>query len=119
MPTLKTQGGEAVTLTLDQECLLLHGRTFFGGWEKALEDAAWLHTPEARAAWRRHRARLIRDWLRTMPRELPAASRLYDTPQQRRELERMLRKAWAKYDRRRPLPPRAADTATRKADLVQ
>jgi hypothetical protein len=86
MPTLKTQGGEAGTLTFDQECLLLHGRTFFGGWQKALEDAAWLQTAEARAAWRRHRARLIREWLRTMPRELPAASRLYDTPQQRREL---------------------------------
>jgi hypothetical protein len=119
MPTLKAQGGEAGTLTSDQECLLLHGRTFFGGWEKALEDAAWLRTSEARQAWRKHRSRLIRDWLRTMPRELPAASRLYDTPQQRRELERMLRKAWAKYDRRRPLPPGAADVETRKADLVQ
>ena len=109
MPTLKVQGAEAGTLTFDQECLLLHGRTFFGGWEKALEDAAWLHTPEARAAWRRHRARLIREWLRGLPRELPAASRLYDTPQQRRELERMLRKAWAKYDRHRPAPPKPAD----------
>jgi hypothetical protein len=64
MPTLKAQGGEAGTLTFDQECLLLHGRTFFGGWQKALEDAAWLQTAEARAAWRKHRARLIREWLR-------------------------------------------------------
>ena len=119
MPTLKAQGGEAGTLTFDQECLLLHGRTFFGGWQKAQEDAAWLQTAEARAAWRKHRARLIREWLSTMPRELPAASRLFDTPQQRRELERMLCKAWAKYERRRPGPPRAADAATHKADLVQ
>jgi hypothetical protein len=119
MPTLKTHGGEAGTLTFDQECLLLHGRTFCGGWEKALEDAAWLRTPEARAAWRRFRPRLVAEWLNSLPRELPAASRLYDTPQQRRELERMLRKAWGKYERRRTGPPRAADTATHKADLAQ
>jgi hypothetical protein len=109
MPTLKTQGGEAVTLTLDQECLLLHGRTFFGGWGKALEDAAWLHTPEARAAWRKHRARLIREWLRGLPRELPAASRLYDSKRQQAELEAMMRAKWAKYERRRPAPPKPAD----------
>jgi hypothetical protein len=119
MPTLKAQGGEAGTLTFDQECLLLHGRTFFGGWEKALEAAAWLQTAEARQAWRKHRARLIREWLSTMPRELPAASRLFDTPQQRRELEHMLRKAWGKYERRKPGAARPANMATRKADLVQ
>jgi hypothetical protein len=119
MPTLKAQGGEAGTLTCDQECLLLHGRTFFGGWEKALEDAAWLHTPEARQAWRRHRSRLIRDWLRTMPRELPAASRLYDTPAQRRELTKLLEAQWAKFERRKPGPPRPADAGTRKAGFVQ
>jgi|GEM_PF-3408746 len=119
MPTLKAQGGEAGTLTFEQECLLLHGRTFFGGWEKAQEDAAWLRTAEARQAWRKHRARLIREWLRGLPRELPAASRLYDTPAQRRELTKLLEAQWAKYDRRRPGPPRAADAGTRKAGFVQ
>jgi len=109
MPTLKTHGGEAGTLTFDQECLLLHGRTFFGGWEKALEDAAWLRTPEARQAWRKHRARLIREWLRTMPRELPAASRLFDTARERAELTKLLEAQWAKFERRRPGPPRPAD----------
>jgi hypothetical protein len=118
MPTLKTKGGEAVTLTLDQECLLLHGRTFFGGWEKALEDAAWLRTPEARGAWRKHRARLIREWLSTMPRELPAASRLYDTPAQKRELTKLLEAQWTKFERRKAAPPKPADTATHKADLA-
>ena len=109
MPKLKLQDGEAGALTLSQEMLLLYGADLLCGWQQSLERAAWLETAEARAAWRRHRSRLIRDWLRTMPRELPAASRLYDTPQQRRELERMLRKAWAKYDRRKPAPPRPAD----------
>jgi hypothetical protein len=109
MPKLKAQDGEAGALTLSQEMLLLYGHDLLAGWQQSLERAAWLRTPEARAAWRRHRARLIREWLRGLPRELPAASRLYDTPQQRRELERMLRKAWGKYERRKPAPPRAAD----------
>jgi hypothetical protein len=109
MPTLKTQGAEAGTLTFDQECLLLHGRTFFRGWEKALEDAAWLQTAEARAAWRRHRARLIREWLSTMPRELPAGSLLFDTARDRAELEALMRAKWAKFERRRPGPPKRAD----------
>ena len=119
MPTLKVQGAEAGTLTFDQECLLLHGRTFFGGWEKALEDAAWLQTPEARQAWRRHRARLIREWLSTMPRELPAGSLLFDTARERAELMDMMQAKWGKYERRKPAPPRAADAGTRKAGFVQ
>jgi hypothetical protein len=118
MPKLKAQDGEAGALTASQEMLLLYGHDLLCGWEQSLERAAWLQTAEARAAWRKHRARLIRDWLRTMPRELPAASRLFDTPQQRSELERMLRKAWAKYERRKPAPPKPADTATHKADLL-
>ena len=109
MPTLKTHGGEAGTLTFDQECLLLHGRTFFGGWEKALEDAAWLRTPEARQAWRKHRARLIREWLRTMPRELPAGSLLFDTARERAELTKLLEAQWAKFERRKAAPPKPAD----------
>jgi len=119
MPKLKVQGAEAGTLTFDQECLLLHGRTFFGGWEKALEDAAWLHTPEARAAWRKHRARLIREWLRGLPRDLPVASRLYDSKRQQAELEAMIRAKWAKFERRRPGPPKRADAGARKAGFVQ
>jgi hypothetical protein len=109
MPTLKVQGAEAGTLTFDQECLLLHGRTFFGGWEKALEDAEWLRTPEARQAWRRHRARLIREWLSTMPRELPAGSLLFDTARERAELTKLLEAQWAKFERRKPAPPKPAD----------
>ena len=117
MPKLKPEDGEAGALTLSQEMLLLYGHDLLSGWEQSLERAAWLRTAEARQAWRRHRARLIREWLRGLPRELPAGSRLFDTPQQRRELERMLRKAWAKFEHREPAPPQAADTATRKADL--
>jgi len=109
MPTLKAQGGEAGTLTFEQECLLLHGRTFFGGWEKAQEDAAWLRTPGARQAWRKHRARLVRDWLRTMPRELPVASRLYDSKRQQAELEALMASKWARFEKRRPGPPKPAD----------
>ena len=109
MPTLKAQGAEAGTLTFDQECLLLHGRTFFGGWEKALEDAAWLRTPEARAAWRRFRPRLVAEWLNSLPRELPVASKLYDTRKQQAELEALMASKWAKFERRKPGPPRPAD----------
>ena len=118
MPKLKLQDGEAPgALTTSQELLLLYGHDLLCGWQQSLERAAWLRTPEARQAWRRHRARLIRDWLRTMPRELPAASKLYDTPAQKRELTKLLEAQWAKFERRRPGPPKPADTATRKADL--
>jgi hypothetical protein len=110
MPKLKLQDGEAPGgLTTSQELLLLYGQDLLCGWEQSLERAAWLQTPEARAAWRRHRARLIREWLSTMPRELPAASRLFDTPAQKRELTKLLEAQWAKYERRKPAPPRAAE----------
>jgi hypothetical protein len=118
MPRLKATSSEAPgALTTSQELLLLYGQDLLCGWQDSLERAAWLRTSEARQAWRKHRARLIREWLSTMPRELPAASRLYDTPHQRRELERMLRKAWGKYERRKPGPPRPADAARHKALL--
>jgi len=109
MPKLKLQDSEAGALTASQEMLLLYGDDLLAGWQQSLERAAWLRTPEARQAWRRHRARLIRDWLRTMPRELPAASRLYDTPAQKRELTKLLEAQWAKFERRRPGPPKPAD----------
>jgi len=106
MPKLKLQDGEAGALTASQEMLLLYGHDLLAGWQQSLERAAWLQTAEARAAWRKHRARLIREWLRGMPRELPAASRLYDTPAQRRELTKLLEAQWAKFERRRPGPGR-------------
>jgi hypothetical protein len=109
MPKLKLQNGEAGALTASQEMLLLYGRDLLCGWQQSLERAAWLRTSEARQAWRRHRARLIREWLSTMPRELPAASRLYDTARERAELEAMMRAKWARYERRRPGPPKPAD----------
>jgi hypothetical protein len=99
--------------------LLLYGQDLLCGWEQSLERAAWLRTPEARQAWRKHRARLIREWLRTMPRELPAGSLLFDTARERAELTKLLEAQWAKFERRRPGPPKPADAATHKTDLVQ
>jgi hypothetical protein len=120
MPRLKATSSEAAgALTTSQELLLLYGQDLLCGWRDSLERAAWLRTPEARAAWRKHRARLIRDWLRTMPQELPAASRLYDSKRQQAELEALMRAKWARYERRRPGPPKPADAGTRKAGFVQ
>jgi hypothetical protein len=119
MPTLKAQDGEAGALTASQEMLLLYGHDLLCGWEQSLERAAWLRTSEARQAWRKHRARLIREWLRGMPRELPVASRLYDSKRQQAELEALMASKWARFEKRRPGPPKPADTATHKADLVQ
>jgi len=120
MPKLKPTSSEAAgALTTSQEMLLLYGADLLCGWEQSLERAAWLRTPEARQAWRRHRARLIREWLRGLPRELPAASRLYDSKRQQAELEAMMQAKWAKYDRRRPGPPKRADAGARKAGFVQ
>jgi hypothetical protein len=109
MPKLKLQNGEAGALTASQEMLLLYGRDLLCGWQQSLERAAWLRTPEARQAWRRHRARLIREWLSTMPRELPAGSLLFDTARERAELIAMMQAKWSKYERRKPAPPQAAD----------
>jgi len=109
MPKLKAQDGEAGALTASQEMLLLYGHDLLCGWEQSLERAAWLRTPEARQAWRKHRARLIREWLRGLPRELPAGSLLFDTARERAELMAMMQAKWSKYERRRPGPPRAAD----------
>ena len=117
MPKLKAQDGEAGALTASQEMLLLYGQDLLCGWEPSLERAAWLQTAEARAAWRRHRSRLIRDWLRTMPQELPAGSLLFDTARERAELTKLLEAQWTKFERRRPGPPRPADAGTRKAGL--
>jgi hypothetical protein len=119
MPKLKLQDGEAGALTASQEMLLLYGHDLLAGWQQSLERAAWLRTSEARQAWRKHRARLIREWLRGMPRELPAASRLYDSKRQQAELEAMMRAKWTKFERRKAAPPRAADAGTRKAGFVQ
>jgi hypothetical protein len=52
-----------------------------------------------------------------MPRELPAGSLLFDTARERAELTKLLEAQWTKFERRKPAPSRAADTATRKADL--
>jgi hypothetical protein len=120
MPRLKATSSEAPgALTTSQELLLLYGQDLLCGWQDSLERAAWLQTAEARAAWRRHRARLVREWLSTMPRELPAASRLYDSKRQQAELEALMRAKWAKFERRKAAPPRAADAGTRKAGFVQ
>jgi hypothetical protein len=40
---------------------------------------------------------------------LPVASRLYDSKRQQAELESMMRAKWARYERRKPAPPQAAD----------
>ena len=109
MPTLKLQDAEAGALILSQEMLLLYGHDLLAGWQQSQERAAWLRTPEARQAWRKHRARLIREWLRTMPRELPAGSLLFDTARERAELEALMASKWAKYGRRKPAPPKPAD----------
>jgi len=109
MPKLKLQDGEAGTLTASQEMLLLYGRDLLCGWQQSLERAAWLQTPEARAAWRRHRARLIREWLSTMPRELPAGSLLFDTARERAQLMALMQAKWARFDKPRPAPPKPAD----------
>jgi len=110
MPKLKLQDGDAPgALTTSQELLLLYGQDLLYGWQDSLERAAWLRTPEARQAWRKHRARLIREWLSTMPRELPAGSLLFDTARERAELTKLLEAQWAKFERRRPGPPRPAD----------
>jgi hypothetical protein len=110
MPRLKATSSEAAgALTTSQELLLLYGQDLLCGWQDSLERAAWLRTPEARAAWRKHRSRLIRDWLRTMPQELPAGSLLFDTARERAELEAMMRAKWARYERRKAAPPRPAD----------
>jgi hypothetical protein len=110
MPRLKATSSEAPgALTTSQELLLLYGQDLLCGWRDSLERAAWLRTPEARQAWRKHRARLIRDWLRTMPQELPAGSLLFDTARERAQLEAMMRAKWARYERRKAAPPRPAD----------
>jgi hypothetical protein len=110
MPKLKLQDGEAPgALTTSQELLLLYGQDLLCGWEQSLERAAWLQTPEARAAWRRHRARLVREWLSTMPRELPAGSLLFDTARERAQLMALMQAKWARFEKRRPGPPRPAD----------
>jgi|YNPMSStandDraft_1061717.scaffolds.fasta_scaffold04537_4 hypothetical protein len=119
MPKLKLQNGEAGALTASQEMLLLYGRDLLCGWQQSLERAAWLQTAEARAAWRKHRARLIREWLQGLPRDLPVASRLYDSKRQQAELEALMASKWAKCERRKAAPPRPADAGARKAGFVQ
>jgi len=109
MPKLKVQDAEAGALTLSQEMLLLYGHDLLAGWQQSQERGAWLQTAEARAAWRKHRARLIREWLRGLPRDLPVASKLYDTRKQQAELEALMQAKWAKFERRKPAPPRAAE----------
>jgi hypothetical protein len=109
MPKLKVQDAEAGALTLSQEMLLLYGHDLLAGWQQSQERAAWLQTAEARAAWRRHRARLIREWLSTMPRELPAGSLLFETARERAQLMALMKAKWARFEKRKPAPPQAAD----------
>jgi hypothetical protein len=128
MPRLKATSSEAPgALTLSQEMLLIHGFDLLCGWQQSLERARWLETAEARQMWKRHRAGLIRKWLEGWPSELPRGSVLFDSRAQQRELLKLLKHKRAQLSRGKrgraeasaaPVgPPRAADTATRKADL--
>jgi hypothetical protein len=114
MPRLKATSSEAGGALTEREAeALLWGYPLLDGWQAIPEWQAWLRTPEARALWRRFRPRLVAEWLNSLPRELPVASKLYDTRKQQAELEAMMRAKWAKFERRRPGPPKPADVRTR------
>jgi hypothetical protein len=120
MPRLKATSSEAAGALSEREAgTLLWGYPLLDGWQKIHEWQAWLHGPHARALWKRYRSRLINEWLQGLPRDLPVASRLYDSKRQQAELEAMMRAKWAKFERRRPAPPKPADVRTRKAGSVQ
>ena len=119
MPRLKASSDVPGALSEREAETLLWGYPLLDGWQKIHEWQAWLHGPRARALWKRYRSRLIAEWLNGLPRDLPVASRLYDSKRQQAELEAMMQAKWAKYDRRRPGPPKAADAPARKAGSVQ
>jgi len=119
MPRLKASSDVPGALSEREAETLLWGYPLLDGWQKIHEWQAWLHGPQARALWKRYRSRLIKEWLNGLPRDLPVASRLYDSKRQQAELEAMMRAKWAKYDRRRPGPPKRADAGARKAGFVQ
>jgi hypothetical protein len=92
MPRLKATSSEAAGALTEREAeTLLWGYPLLDGWQKIHEWQAWLHGPQARALWKRYRSRLINEWLNGLPRDLPVASRLYDSKRQQAELEAMMR----------------------------
>ena len=118
MPRLKATSSEAPGALSEREAeTLLWGYPLLEGWQKIHEWQAWLHGPQARALWKRYRSRLVSEWLQGLPRDLPVASRLYDSKRQQAELEALMASKWAKYERRKAAPPRPADAGTRKAGL--
>ena len=119
MPRLKASSDVPGALSEREAETLLWGYPLLDGWQKIHEWQAWLHGPQARALWKRYRSRLVSEWLQGLPRELPAASRLYDSKRQRAELEALMASKWAKYERRKAAPPRPADAGARKAGFVQ
>lgn len=73
------------TLHREQRRSLLQGRGFFGDeWGRGTDDE---QMAARRAAWRKFKAALLREWIAERPGTRPAAWWLFDAPEPREEHE--------------------------------
>lgn len=94
MARLRSAASESALLREREEEALLYGWPLLTWPEWSRDECtAWLRSSAGERGWRRWRQRIVHKWLAGAPEpgRLPAASKLYDSRREQRQLERLAR----------------------------